>query len=87
MRSLLSQPTSPFPNAVLCPAGRTEDTFTVVHNGLLYRFVLRDKVTIEDPYLALVKATAFAIKHGVGYPGAQPTKQLKDSLVKTPVRP
>ena len=87
MRSLLSLPTSPFPDAVLCPAGRTEQEFTIHRNGLLYRFVLRDKVTIEDPYLVLVKATAFAIRHGTGYPGGEPPKELKDALLKTPVRP
>jgi hypothetical protein len=49
---------------------------------MIYRFTMRDKVAVEDPYLVLVKATAFAIRHGVGYPGGIPPRKVRDFLIK-----
>lgn len=70
----------------MCPPGRTEQSFTIHSNGLMYQFVARDKIVVEDPYLVLVKAEAFAIRHGSPYPGGQPPRAVRDFLIKTSVR-
>jgi hypothetical protein len=47
--------------------------------------VLRDKITVEDPYLVMVKATAFAIRTGEPY-AAEPTpRAVRDFLLKSSV--
>lgn len=85
MRSLLYQPSNPFPNATLCQAGRQEQEFALRHNGFMYRFTVRDKIALEDSYIVLMKAVAFAIKNGTPYPGAMPPKNIRDFLIKTSV--
>lgn len=85
MRSLLHQMSNPFPNITLCQAGRQEQEFTLYQNGMLYRFTVRDKLAVEDPYVVLMKAVAFAIKHGTAYPGAMPPRKVRDFLIKTSV--
>jgi len=85
VRSLLYQPTNPFPNVSLCQAGRQEQDFTIHQNGMLYRFTVRDKLAVEDPYIVLMKAVAFAIKHSTPYPGAMPPRKVRDFLIKTSV--
>jgi hypothetical protein len=51
--------------------------------GRIYRFVLRDKVIPEDPYLIMVKAAAFAIQTGEAYNGTPPGREVKDFLIKS----
>jgi hypothetical protein len=85
MRSLIAQGVTPF----TIPAGctiepcRTEVSFSLRENGRIYRFVARDKVFPEDPYLVLVKAAAFALQQGEPYNGNTPTRSLKDFLIKS----
>ena len=87
MKSLLFQPTSPFPGVVPCPAGRDESTFMIIKNGFGYRFTVRSNPAVEDPYVNMVKACALAIKHGIGYPGGMPTKEVRDFFIKNSVQP
>lgn len=86
MKSLLHQGVTPFvipPEcAVIC---RTEVPITIRKGGRLYRFVLRDKVVPEDPYLTLVKAAAFAIAQAEPYNGRSPDRAIKDFLIKDTV--
>lgn len=51
-------------------------------NGRIYRFVVRDKIVPEDPYLVLTKAIAFAVQTGEAYNGTSPNRALKDFLIK-----
>jgi len=85
MKSLLQQPSNPFPNVSLCQPGRQEQEFTLHQNGMLYRFTVRDKLAVEDPYLVLAKAVAFAVKHSTPYPGAMPPRKVRDFLIKSSV--
>lgn len=87
MKSLLYQGLTPFaepPSCVAVPC-RTEVPLTLKKDGRMYRFVLRDKVVPEDPYLVLVKATAFAIAQAEPYVGNPPDRAVKDFLIKDTV--
>lgn len=64
---------------------RQEVTIDIRKYDRLYRYVLRDKVVPEDPYLVLIKATAFAIRTGEPYNGRTPSRSLKDFLIKDSV--
>jgi len=82
-RSLLYQPGSPLqvpPGCGLCD--RVEVPVSLRKNGRIYRFVLRDKVVVEDIVLVMMKAAAFAISQGESYAGTPPPRQLKDFLIK-----
>ncbi len=87
MKSLLFQGVTPFNEPPECGAlpCRTEVPITLRKNGRLYKFVLRDKVVPEDPYLVMVKATAFAIQTGEPYVGRSPDRGVRDFLIKTSV--
>lgn len=82
-RSLLYQPNPTMqvpPGCTLCD--RTEISVSLRKNGRIYRFVLRDKVVVEDIVLVMMKAAAFAISQGEPYAGTPPPRQLKDFLIK-----
>ena len=87
MRTLLAQGVTPFTIPSSCDLlhCRTEARFTLRKNGRLYHFVARDKVMPEDPYFVLVKAAAFAVRHGEPYNGRTPSRTLKDFLIKSSV--
>jgi hypothetical protein len=85
-KSLLFTDTLPFGIPPGCEPCRQEATVTIRKFGRLYRFVLRDKVTVEDPYLVLVKAEAFAIQQGEPFAGSVPDRSLRDVLVKSNVQ-
>lgn len=88
MKSLLYQPgTTPFIEPPECGAlpCRSEVPITIRKFGRLYRFVLRDKVVPEDPFLVMVKATAFAIQTGEPNVGKAPDRAIKDFLIKDTV--
>lgn len=86
MKSLIAQGLTPFeipPEcAVIC---RTEVPITIRKNNRLYRFVLRDKVVPEDPYLVMVKASAFAVAQAEPYNGRTPERSIKDFMIKDTV--
>ena len=70
MKSLLFQEDGPFEQPSECALlpCREEVTINLRKGGRIYRFVLRDKIVPEDPYLVLVKAAAFerSLKRGAG---------------------
>ena len=84
-KSLLYSGTLPFIDPKVCNTTRTEVPLTLKKNGRMYRFVVRDKLVIEDPYLVLVKAAAFAIRQGEPYSGTPPTRAVRDFLIKSNV--
>ena len=68
-----------------CGPCRQEVVLTVRKNGRLYTYVLHDQIVIEDPYLMLVKAEAFALKVGEQYNGTPPPRSVLDNLIKSNV--
>jgi hypothetical protein len=83
MRSLLFSSRSPHAEPLVCAAGRQEVPITIKKHGRLYRLVLRDKICVEDPYLVLVKAEAFAIRTGEPYAAPPPPRTVRDWLIKS----
>lgn len=83
MRSKLAQPNSPFVVPLDCGIGRTEVTRRVIKNGKIYTMTLRDKITIEDPYLVMVKAGAYAIRTDEPYDARTPRRDYRDVLIKS----
>jgi len=86
MKSLLFQAgATPFTDPPNCLAGRLEIPVTLRKNGRLYKFVIRDKVQVEDPYVVLVRARAFAIRTGEPYAANPPSRAIRDFLLKSSV--
>lgn len=85
MRSLLFTTLTPHSEPIACAPGRTEMPATFVKYGRLYKVVLRDKITVEDPYLVMVKATAFAIRTGEPYAAEPAARAVRDFLLKSAV--
>jgi len=87
MRSLIFQGLTPFTEPPECSAVpcRTEVPIRIRRGGRIYNFVLRDKVVPEDPYLMLVKATAFSIQQREPYNGKPPDRAVRDFLIKSSV--
>ena len=81
-RSLLFTGTLPFDVPPGCAPCRQEVVITIRKFGRLYTLKLRDKIVIEDPYLMLVKAEAFAIREGEPYAGLTPGRPVRDFLIK-----
>jgi hypothetical protein len=85
MKSLLYQdggsPHVVPPGCGLCD--RTEVPVSIRADGRIYRFTLRDKLVVEDPYLVAVKANAFAIQQGEPYAGTVTPRNVRDFLIKT----
>jgi len=85
MKSLLFRDTTPFIEDEACGPGRTEILISIRKDGRLYKFILRDKVSIEDPYVVLVKARAFAIRTNEPFGGQPPSRSVRDFLIKSSV--
>jgi hypothetical protein len=85
MKSLLFQDVTPFVEPATCALGRQEVPINIRKDGRVYRFVLRDKIAAEDPYLVLVKAAAHAIMSGEPYNGTPPSRSVRDFLIKQSV--
>lgn len=81
-KSLLFTGAVPYSDPPGCGPCRTEVAMSIRKNGRIYRFVLRDRISIEDPYLVGVKAAAFAIQTGEPYSGTVPTRAIRDFLIK-----
>ncbi|WP_394831805.1 hypothetical protein LVJ94_35345 [Pendulispora rubella] len=84
-KSLLFSGLLPYSVPPSCAPQRTEVPVTVRKHGRLYRLVLRDKITVEDPYLVLVKAAIFAIRSNEPYMGRPPTRSVRDFLIRSSV--
>ncbi len=85
MKSQLFTDASPFTQPPECQPCRTEVIKVFRKDGRLYRVVIRDKVTVEDPYLVMVKAYAFAVGQGEPYMGQMTSRAVRDFLIKTDV--
>lgn len=84
MKSLLFQRDIPVPAACL-EVCRQEIVINLRKEGRIYRMVLRDKVSPEDPMLIMVKALAFALQTGEAFNGTSPPRSVKDFLIKSNV--
>jgi hypothetical protein len=85
MKSLLFTGTLPFSIPPGCTPCRIEVPITIRKHGRLYKMVLRDKIAVDDPYLMMVKALAFAIQTGEPYSGRPPERSVRDFLIKDSV--
>lgn len=87
MKSLLFQGVTPFVEPPGCAAipCRTEVELSIMKDGYLYRFILREQVVPEDSYLVLVKAAAFGIAQRQANNGKSPERSVKDFLIKSTV--
>jgi len=83
----LQEPATSLVNSVFtvpaaCEPCRIESAFTIQINGKLYKFVMRDKIVPEDPFLIALKAAAFSIARAEEYRGTPPPRTIRDFLVK-----
>jgi len=85
MLSRLYQSDSPFDLPVGCASSRTETSYRFLKNGKIYTMVIRDKVSVEDPYLVMVKAAAYAIRMNEPYGARTPRRDYRDYLIKSSV--
>lgn len=85
MKSLLYGPSSPFTQPPACEPCRREQAITIQKDGRLYRVVVRDKITPEDPFFVMVKAEAFAVWQGEPFMGRPPPRSIRDFLIKSSV--
>jgi hypothetical protein len=81
-KSLLFSTDSPLTLPPGCGPGRQEVAVTIRKHGRLYTLKMRDKVFVEDPFLVLVKAEAFALQNGEPFAGVTPPRALRDVLIK-----
>ncbi len=82
-RSILYQDNAPHalpPGCGMCD--RNEVPVSLRKDGRIYRFVLRDKIVVEDLLMVMVKAAAFSIAQGEPYAGTPPARSVKDFLIK-----
>lgn len=84
-RSLLFKEGQVLDEPALCGPGRQEVVVQFVKDGRLYRTTFRDKQVVEDPYLSLVKAAAFAIREGEPYMGRVVPRAARDLLIRSSV--
>jgi hypothetical protein len=84
-KSLLfaNPPVLPFGVPPGCTPCRTEVKSVIRKFGRLYTLTLRDKIAIEDPYLNMVKAEAFALQQGEPFAGLTPDRSFRDVLIKS----
>lgn len=61
---------------------RIEVPVSIRKDGRIYRFVLRDKVVVEDVAVMMMKAAAFAISQGEPYSATPISRALRDVLIK-----
>lgn len=82
MKSLLFQPGAVFEEPPPCGPKRVELVRTYRKDNRLYHLVIRDKIVVEDPYLMLVKAVAFATRTGEPMMAVPPPRKIRDFLIK-----
>lgn len=85
MKSLLFQGNTPLAEPLTCLPCRKEVRIVFKKDGRLYNMVLRDKIAVEDPYLTMVKAAAFAIQAGEPYKMQQPPRKVRNFLIRSNV--
>lgn len=62
---------------------RTERTTTMKVGNFNVQVIVRDTIVPEDPYLNLVRASAFQISQGGAFPVPPVGRGIKDALIKT----
>jgi len=83
-KSLLFVPGAlPFDLPPGCTPCRNEQQIVIRKFGRLYTLTLRDKIAVEDPFLNMVKAEAFALQQGEPYAGLTPDRTFRDTLIKS----
>lgn len=87
MKSLLFQGLTPFEEPPDCAAlpCRAEVPINIRKDGRIYRFVLRDKIVPEDPYLVGVRAAGFSRLTGEPNNWTPPARSVRDFLIKNSV--
>ncbi len=76
-----------FPQSLACTRCRNESPFTIQKDNKLLKFVLRDKILPEDPYLVMAKAGAYALAHNGLYPGTTPNRATRGDMIRNNLRP
>lgn len=84
-KSLLFQGNTPFVQPAVCGPCRKEVKVVFKKNGRLYTMVLRDKILVDDPYLIMVKAAAFAIRSTEPYVMQPPPRKVRNFLINSNV--
>ena len=84
-KSLLFTGDLPFGVPPGCGPCRQEAVVTLRKNGRLYTMTMWDQITVEDPYLMLVKAEAFALAQSEPFSGLTPDRSVRDALIKSNV--
>mgnify|MGYP003425167686 FL=1 len=84
-KSLLYQPSPVLREPPECGAPRQEVVIRMRKDGRVYTMTIRDKTVVEDPYLVMVKAAAFAIREdepnmAMGVPRVVRDVYLKNSV-------
>lgn len=82
-QSLLFNGGVPFNVPPGCGPCRRTVTVTIRKFGRLYTFTMNDKIVVEDPYLNLVRAEAFALQQGEPFSGSTPPRTVRDFLIKS----
>lgn len=85
-KSLLYSPGQVLEQPEDCGPCRKEVTARFKYKGNLYTLVMRDKILIEDPYMVLVKAMAYATRTGGPYQGRIVPRSVRDFLIKSTVQ-
>jgi hypothetical protein len=85
MKSLLFQGNTPLAQPATCAPCRNEVSVVFKKNGRLYTLVLRDKISVEDPYLTMVRAAAFAIRASEPYVMQPPPRAVRNFLINSNV--
>jgi hypothetical protein len=62
---------------------RTERTTTMTVGDYTVHIIVRDTVIVEDPFLNLVRASAFQISEGGPFPVPPVGRDVKNFLIKT----
>ena len=68
-----------------CNPGRKEVRVAFRKDGRQYTLTMRDKISIEDPYMNLVKAAGFAIRQQEPYMGRLVPRSVRDFLIRSSV--
>jgi hypothetical protein len=83
MKSLLYQPGQILKSPPTCKPCRDEVVTSFQRDGRTYTLTMRNKVVVEDPYIVLIKAAAFAISQQEPFSGRIVPREIRDTLIKT----
>lgn len=84
-KSLLFQGNTPLSEPVMCTPCQQEVRVAYKKDGRMYTMILRSRITVENPYLTMVKAAAFAIGQGEPYVMQPPPRKVRNFLIRSNV--